>query len=418
MVKLNIENFSCIKKACIELGDFNIIIGPQASGKSVCAKLMYFFIGIFYKQTESIVNGYSFDQFTKEISDEFVDLFPITSWGQGLFNLSFSIGNHLLKIDRNEKNGVSFFASELTRQEYETLRLNSRNLLEAQNLTGIDQFSKVLAKFEIMNAIKNNIIAELKSEFLIDQFFIPSGRSLFTTLGKAFLVLEQNRSLDSITRQFGRIFASYLENPKPLADFFSSGRQSESASELIGGTLVWEQDNHHLRSADGRILPFRLLSSGQQELLPLLAGIAQVGFFYAGKNPGPLIYIEEPEAHLFPSTQSDLASMLVTLVNRQSMKLFITTHSPYVLTKVNNLIFSGILEKDLPADQHKQLESIVSKDCRLKKGSVKAYAIRDGVLDSIIDENGLIAADYLDDISTDIAKEFDALLDLEPVHDS
>lgn len=44
---------------------------------------------------------------------------------------------------------------------------------------------------------------------------------------------------------------------------------------------------------------------------------------------------------------------------------------------------------------------------------VNAYAIIDGQLKNIIDKYGLIAADYLDDVSGDISKEFSKLLAIE-----
>ncbi len=43
MQKLIIENFKQIAHAEIEVRDFLLLIGPQASGKSTIAKLIYFF---------------------------------------------------------------------------------------------------------------------------------------------------------------------------------------------------------------------------------------------------------------------------------------------------------------------------------------------------------------------------------------
>lgn len=43
MEKLTINNFLVIQKAEIELKDINLLIGPQANGKSVIARLIYLF---------------------------------------------------------------------------------------------------------------------------------------------------------------------------------------------------------------------------------------------------------------------------------------------------------------------------------------------------------------------------------------
>ena len=43
MQKLIVHNFKQITHAEIEVKDFLLLIGPQASGKSTIAKLLYFF---------------------------------------------------------------------------------------------------------------------------------------------------------------------------------------------------------------------------------------------------------------------------------------------------------------------------------------------------------------------------------------
>ena len=44
---IRISNFGGIKEMEMELKPINVIIGPQASGKSVTAKLLYFFKSFF-----------------------------------------------------------------------------------------------------------------------------------------------------------------------------------------------------------------------------------------------------------------------------------------------------------------------------------------------------------------------------------
>ena len=41
--KLTVKNFAGITDLKIEIKRINILIGPQASGKSVCAKLLFYF---------------------------------------------------------------------------------------------------------------------------------------------------------------------------------------------------------------------------------------------------------------------------------------------------------------------------------------------------------------------------------------
>ena len=61
-------------------------------------------------------------------------------------------------------------------------------------------------------------------------------------------------------------------------------------------------------------------------------------------NSNDLLIIEEPEAHLHPSAQIALVQCLVKLVNC-GVKVFITTHSDWILRAVHNLVLRGAKSK-------------------------------------------------------------------------
>ncbi len=64
----------------------------------------------------------------------------------------------------------------------------------------------------------------------------------------------------------------------------------------------------------------------------------------SGIKPGDTLIIEEPEAHLHPGVQADMAVVLARLV-RAGVKVIITTHSDWLLQEIGNLIRAGELEK-------------------------------------------------------------------------
>ncbi len=79
-------------------------------------------------------------------------------------------------------------------------------------------------------------------------------------------------------------------------------------------------------------------SSMVSELAPLvlfLRGLIQ---------PGDTLIIEEPEAHLHPGAQADMAVILARLV-RAGVRVIITTHSDWMLQEIGNLIRIGELEE-------------------------------------------------------------------------
>jgi len=55
--------------------------------------------------------------------------------------------------------------------------------------------------------------------------------------------------------------------------------------------------------------------------------------------------IEEPEAHLHPGAQADIAVILARLV-RAGVRVIITTHSDWLLQEIGNLVLEGLLEDE------------------------------------------------------------------------
>ena len=119
--------------------------------------------------------------------------------------------------------------------------------------------------------------------------------------------------------------------------------------------------------------------------------------------------VEEPEQNLFPETQAEVLYELLECKNANSRnKLVISTHSPYILTALNN----AILASDVYNKTHKSVESIpLSK--MVSFDDVSAYKLEDGKIISITDnESRLIDASQIDVCSSIINGVFDELMDL------
>ena len=80
-------------------------------------------------------------------------------------------------------------------------------------------------------------------------------------------------------------------------------------------------------------------SSMVSELAPLVL------FLRGLVRPGNTLIIEEPEAHLHPGAQADMAVILARLV-RAGVRVIVTTHSDWLLEEVGNLILEGLIEED------------------------------------------------------------------------
>jgi hypothetical protein len=264
--------------------------------------------------------------------------------------------------------------------------------------------------------------------------FIPSGRAFFTDLGKSVSAL-QNPDMDQITRRFAGQIAW---DTRWKVGLLTTGRDAVPGIEremarIVGGVVIVSDGKPHFLSSDGRRLPLSLQSSGTQELLPMFSVLNYLAYhqehFYAraaATKVSPLadiidhsflVYLEEPEAHVFPGTQRELVRLFAWLANDKilSFDWVITTHSPYILSSFNNLIEAGQAARKNP-ELHDQVAKIIPEQYWIKEGDFKAYAIENGELRSILNESGFVEGNYLDQVSEVIGNEFDELLRLEYEH--
>jgi len=251
--------------------------------------------------------------------------------------------------------------------------------------------------------------------------YIPAGRSFFTNLGKALLAFEQTNLLDPVSVDFGKLYTSFIQNFNLLQRRLSRGSAS-FISKIIGGDIVFEKGSFFVQYEDGRKIPFSNLSSGQQELMPLLMAFSSINTITSNaqsiENRNYLTFIEEPEAHLFPNAQSRIIEgfsqyIQSSILNKR--RIIITTHSPYVLSKINNLLKAGNLYKQYRKNKEKTelLNKTIPRSICINPDKFTAHALINGEFINIIDEYGLINADYLDEVSNEINTEFSKLLEVE-----
>ena len=420
MATLTVSEFSCIKDATLNLSQLTILIGPQASGKSVLSKLVYFCNSIIVRRFIHLRQRSTLAELQSDLAQDFKKWFPSSAWGKSAFTIAYTAGRFEVRISRKKtrkglSDEVNIRFSDPFAELYEKVLAQVQKEIAALRLKQPDE-QATFREWEVLWRLEQETSEAFRKlmerDFLAAQSFVPAGRSFFTSIGKAIVAFEQGGMLDPLTVQFGRTFTSLRDRDtvfvSPNEPMSSRNAREELMKKLFGGEIRYERDREYVISDDGRKIPFSALSSGQQELLPLWTVLNLVA-----ANSDHLIYIEEPEAHLFPSAQNTLIEYLSGLVGGARRKrMLITTHSPYVLAKINNLLKAGELAGRSPKTMLPKLGSIVRKEFQLAPGSAAAFAIKDGVLHPILDDD-LIDGEYLDEVSGDIAKEFSALLEFE-----
>ena len=142
-------------------------------------------------------------------------------------------------------------------------------------------------------------------------------------------------------------------------------------------------------------------SSSIKQLAPLLLYLR-----YRAKS-GDFLVIDEPEMNLHPESQVKLLESLAILVNL-GVRILLTTHSPYLMAHLNNIVNGNHQNPELLAEQAKLL---YLQDSRafLKMEQVSAYEMKNNQLLSLHDPEYGIRWDTLSDVSVDIQQKFFAI---------
>jgi hypothetical protein len=418
MRKLTVKNFSVIKEAELEFGKITVLIGPQASGKSMLCRLAFFFQQIVVEQAEeSIKASEEFEQFRKRVNDTFIFWFSFDSTATETSEIRYCAGSFAVSHIQ-ERHGQPGGRLEW---EFSPEFEKCYNVVwDKLNAEKVRRESVPNSKF-FAEEIRNRL-SELRGQNSPEVYsYIPSTRSFFISIHQAIFGTARRR--DDIQLRFSQDFSYGFESriPKPgLVHPLTHWIDMES-ERILKGNVVAAGSDFHFKSTDGRTLMLPELSSGTQELLPLMtclreyiaasAAVAKALDLPQAQHKR-LFFLEEPESNVFPSTQYDLVRIFARMANEPVLDAYwvITTHSPYILSSFNNLLEAWQVAATKP-DARGEVTKLIEERYWTNPRDFKAYCIRDGKLETIMDEDtGLINGNYLDGISNEIGSQFDELL--------
>jgi len=442
MEKIIIKNFGPIKDVELEIKDINVFIGSTSSGKSTVAKL----IAIF-KDSADLVNTDNFDIFTELLSD---------------YNINYSIGDTtFIKYENNEYSlqiENQSVASNLPIKELasalEPIRemmpvlvpfiksiINGKgsiNKLYSLILLIIDQFDlekievqsqkdnkKVKRIQELLERVKKNknqfatgdysslqeAISDMKglNDLISNPFglgktiYIPAERILLSMVAESvFGLMDNDVSIAKCIKKFG----ARLESARKIHSNFSV--------PFLDIDYTYSDKSNFITFKDGAKVKLEQVSSGLQSIIPLLLVVeSNITDEHTISN---FFVIEEPELNLYPTVQKELVEFIIERINKSKDKLIITTHSPYVLTSLDNLIQASNAAKMNP-EQKEKVAEIVPEEKWVDFDRVACYYFEDGTCLSTLDtENQTIGASNIDDVSEELGKTFDQLLELKYAH--
>lgn len=432
--KIQIEDFGALGKVDMILDHtLQIVIGPQASGKSTLAKVIYFCRKIrdyLSDYAMSIWNGQATDystnaNFNKYLRRPFMGCFGTTKH-MDPFSIKYTYDKEKEKyvsITLGQDRYVRFHFSKPLRKGIDDLLRDAFQIATIKDQSFAAEYTAQRSFLELFKRRASDLFAD--DENLL---YIPAGRNMLATIPDMILpeaigsrLSNQDidiSQVDLVTQDFIRYiqrmrsrFGNRLEEIKEHYLKTVSGAIRYEDVDLACGLIkdilkadyVYDKDGEKLYYADGKWTKLMFGSSGQQEVLWALNCI----FLAILQKEKTFLVFEEPESHVFPDSQEKIAQLVSLLIHSTSSEVLITTHSPYMLTSFNLLLYAGRVEAD---DKN---GTVVDWHYRLAPESVSACQIpgnRQDFISLIQDQDPLINAVQIDRISDRINLRMDQLV--------
>ena len=431
MQKLEIKNFGPIKEYELQVNDFMVLIGPQASGKSTISKGVYFFKSLrddLIKFVIELIEDKNIRKplgtFAKIIRQKFLNFWGSTQHLDNIF-LKYTYSEDVfirISLEQKSKYADPFFSpgfkygfSEIISEAKKFIEFSSTGnpaSLSSSELLAIGSEKKMF--YRKVENLANALFQDDR-----DIFFIPAGRSLLATLSDQLQFLQTNK-MDYLMRAF----VDRINNYKPIfnkslsdivfekkkltmdtIDFENIVLAQSIVKSILKGSYRCDSDGEKIFINVENYVKLNYSSSGQQEAIWILHLI----FLFILENKKVFVVFEEPEAHLYPEAQKLMVELVCLLFNNRN-QIIITSHSPYILASLNNLLYAAKIGRQ----KFDEVKKRINPKFWLDFDKLSALFIDQGKCESILDaELGLIMVEAIDSASQLINDEYDFLFNLE-----
>ena len=404
MQKIEIRNFGPISELELDIKDFMLFIGPQASGKSTIAKTIFFFKSLnddLVKFIKESVERNDFskpaESFRKIVQKKFTDYYGGNKYFSTIFLKYYFSQDSWIQISFEKKH--RFITPTFSNKLFSEINKLVQSADEFSKSAGIHNTSFLTSKdlLQIDNKKRlfyANVTAKCNELFCDDRelLFIPAGRSLLATLSDQLQFIEPTK-LDYLMKTFVTkinilrpIFKQSLSDiiterkilTKSEIDYDRIQLAERLINSILKGKYQFDEEGEKIFIRNSKqFVRLNFASAGQQESLWILLLL----FIIILEQQKVFVVIEEPEAHLFPEAQKDISALIALFSNMNQSQVIITTHSPYILASVNNLILAHKTGRRFP----KKVVPKIDDRLWINRDKIFAAKVQAGVVSEIID---------------------------------
>ncbi|MEQ9000484.1 MAG: AAA family ATPase [Coleofasciculus sp. B1-GNL1-01] len=405
-MKIQIKNLGVLKQAEFTLGDLTIICGGNNTGKTYATYALFGFlyswrqifsieidpdkieqllaegaaridITEYIEQAQQIVLQGCQD-YTQQLSKIFAtsaDRFKETEFHVNLDTKHIQLNS---RFERRMSTASSDIFS-MTKSEESTELVITLLVEQEKAKIPVDIIERIIA-----DALKDIIFAQL-----LPNPFIASAERTGAAIFRKELNFARNRLLEEMGQADQQInpieilFKDYEDYALPIKTNVEFTRKLESLvkkssfivdnyadvlsdfADIIGGEYSVSRNDELYYQPKGKRVKLAMDESSSA-----VRSLLYIGFYLNHEaQPGDLLLVDEPELNLHPENQRRIARLFARLVNL-GIKVFITTHSDYLIKELNTLI---MLNHDKPHLQRIAKEEGYQKAELLRAEKVKVY---------------------------------------------
>ena len=413
--KILIKNFGPVKTAEVDLDkNFQTFIGEQASGKSTIGKAVYFCRKIrdytldFLLEDDQFMLNHQNEYFTnylKYLTRKFMACFGRTKH-MASFNIQYTWEDIRISIQTNNDGYIRFRYDEMTKKRIQNLIRETADMYAQMDNYNSKSIIDNITAVGVMKRRLNKVVSEIFGDS-DEVIYIPAGRSLLATLSEDLWGLSTD-NMDLTMKEFISLIQRTRSNfgtkiPEMIKDYTKTVKgQINNAAVDQAYRLIRE-----ILKAD-----YTSEEDGERIYFDERHWILLLSFILILENRRAFVIIEEPEAHLFPKAQKKIVNLIALLVNSTESRVILTTHSPYILTSANILLYSDKVERN----RKNVTDSVVPRSLRLSYDKTSAYVVgtENKTIVSLMDEEThMIDTEYIDSVSGITNEELERLLDME-----
>ena len=395
-MKISITKLGALRQAEFTLGEFTVICGGNNTGKTYATYALFGFLSFWHEAFPVTLPDDDVSQLLNEgsieldIQDYLKNAPQILSNGCKAFTKElpqvfaskekhFSDTKFHVELNWDDIHPSPEFERSMGAAKTQLFSITKKVDSPIVNISLLVEKEKVKVSHNIISRIVGEALKEIAFSHHFPHPFIASAERTGAAIFRNELNFARNRLLDEVSSMdkeinpfelFSKVYADYALPVKSNVDFT---RQLESLAkkdsfiskehpdllndfaDIIGGEYIVTKNDELYFAPKGKRIKLTMDESSSA-----VRSLLDIGFYIRHvAAPGDLLIVDEPELNLHPENQRKVARLFASLVNL-GIKVFITTHSDYIIKELNTLIMlnqddqrmQGIAERE----KYKQVE--------------------------------------------------------------